>query len=100
MSHIVLTEEQARIIELARGPLEARDPQGRPIAHVMPLGPEDVEMIARSRESQALGGPRVPSGVQAHLRRLEEIAQEEDLDEARVLDLLRRMRAGEEVLTG
>jgi hypothetical protein len=42
------------------------------------------------------GGPRVPSGqVQAHLRRLEEIRQKDGLDEAKMLELLKRIRAGE-----
>ncbi len=66
--------------------------------HITPLPAEDAEMILRSKESQAAGGPGVPSAqVQAHLRRLEEIATREQLDEARALDLVRRMRAGEEV---
>jgi hypothetical protein len=98
MPYIVLTEEQAQIIQQARGPVELRDAKGRPVARGTPLSPEDAEMIARSRESQAAGGPRVPSAqVQAHLQKLEEIASREDLDESQALELLRRMRAGETV---
>jgi hypothetical protein len=98
MPHIVLTEEQARILEQAGGPVDVRDAEGRSVGSVLPLSPEDREAIARSRASQAAGGPGVPSAqVQAHLLRLEEIAAREELDEARVRELLRRMRAGEEV---
>jgi hypothetical protein len=98
MPHIVLTEEQVRILEQAAGPVEVRDTQGRPIAQATRFSPEDVEMIIRSRANQAAGGRRIPSAeVQAHLRKLEEIASREELDEARVLDILRRLRAGEEV---
>jgi hypothetical protein len=35
--------------------------------------------------------------VQAHLKRLAEIEQNEGLDEQKMLDLLRQMRAGEKV---
>jgi hypothetical protein len=98
MTRITLTEEQSRVLEEAQGPVEIRDAKGKLITHVRPLSAEDREMIARSKESLAAGGPRVPSAqVQAHLRRLTEIAQHEELDEAKVLELLDRMRAGEEV---
>jgi hypothetical protein len=98
MPYIVLTEDQARIIQQAGGPVELRDSQGRPIACGTALPREDAEMITRSRESQAAAGMRVPSEqVQAHLRKLEEIAGREELDETRALELLRRMRAGEDV---
>jgi hypothetical protein len=43
-------------------------------------------------------GPRVPSQeVQAHLRRLAEIRQTQKMDETKMLDLLHRLRAGEQV---
>ena len=35
--------------------------------------------------------------VEARLRRLQEICEREDMDEAKMFDLLRRMRAGEQV---
>lgn len=98
MTHIVLTEEQVRILEQAAGPVELRDGRGRTVARSTPLDPREVEILARSRESLAAGGPGIPSAqVQAHLRKLEEISQREPVDEARALELLRRMRAGEEV---
>lgn len=98
MPHIVLTPEQAQIISQANGPIDVRDADGRPVASLTPLTPADLEAIARSRENIARGGPRIPSAeVQAHLRKLEEISQREPLDEAKVQELLRRMRAGEAV---
>jgi hypothetical protein len=43
MAHIVLTEEQEKIIEQAGGPVEARDSRGRSIARVLPLISSDWE---------------------------------------------------------
>jgi hypothetical protein len=96
MQHIVLTAEQARIVLQSREPLEVRDEQGRTVAHLTLLAPADIEAIEQSKRSRAAGGPRVPSEhVQAHLRQLAEIRQREGMDEAKMLDLLRRLRAGE-----
>jgi hypothetical protein len=55
-------------------------------------------MIARSKEVLAAGEPGVPSAqVQAHFRRLTEIAADRELTKEEALDLIRRMRAGEQV---
>ena len=98
MSHIVLTPDQARLVCESREPLEVRDEQGRTLASLTPLSPADREAIERSREARARGGPRVPSEqVQAHLKRLDEISQTEVIDETKALELLRRMRAGEQI---
>jgi len=98
MKHIVLTTEQARVVLEAGEPIEVRDEQGRTVAHIAPLQPADIEAIEQAKRSRGAGGPRVPSNqVQAHLRRLESIRQSEGMDEAKMLDLLRRLRAGEEV---
>ncbi len=98
MRHIVLTAEQAHVVLQAGEPVEVRDEQGRTVAHLSPLQPEDIEAIEQSKRSRNLGGPRVPSDqVQGHLRRLGEIRQAEGMDEPKLLDLLRRMRAGEQV---
>jgi hypothetical protein len=51
MAHIVLTEEQERIIEQAGGPVEARDSRGRSIARVLPLS--DSQKTLLSQESLA-----------------------------------------------
>jgi predicted short-subunit dehydrogenase-like oxidoreductase (DUF2520 family) len=98
MKHIVLTSEQTRVVSESAEPLEVRDDQGRTVAHLTPLSAADLEAVERSRESRARKGPRVPSArVEAHLKRLEAIRQNESLDEAKMLDLLREMRAEEQV---
>ena len=98
MSHIMLTDEQARILAQTQGPVAVRDQQGRTFATLTPLDPADVAAIARSKQVLAAGEPGVPSAdVQAHLRKLEEISQREELDEGKMLELLRRMRAGEAI---
>jgi hypothetical protein len=98
MPHIVLSEEQARVVGAAGESVEVHDPQGRLVAFLEPLDPALAEVIRRSRRRLASSVPRIPSEqVQAHLRKLEEIRQREGLDRDKMLDLLRRMRAGEEV---
>jgi antitoxin (DNA-binding transcriptional repressor) of toxin-antitoxin stability system len=98
MKHIVLTPEQARVVLGGEEPVEVRDEQGRTVAHLTPLSPLDVEAIERHRRGQGRQQPSIPSEqVQAHFRRLEEIRRSEGMDEAKALDLLRRLRAGEEV---
>lgn len=58
----------------------------------------DLAAIERRRRRGGQTGPTIPGEqVQSHLRRLEEIRQSEGLDEAKMLDLLRRMQAGEQV---
>lgn len=114
MNHIVLTREQSRIVlqaaepvelldeqgslvgEFALPPIEVRDEQGRTVAHLTPLQPEEIEAIVQAKRSRATGGPRVPSDqVQEHLQRLSAIREKEGLDEAKMLERLKRMRAGE-----
>jgi hypothetical protein len=98
MPYIILTDEQARVIEEASGPVDLRNSQGQPIASATPLSAEDREMIRMAKEARAKGGRRIPSAeVRAHLARLEEIMQERPLDRAEVQELIRRMQAGEKV---
>ena len=98
MKHIILTPEQTQILQQAGEAVEVRDEQGRTVAHLTRLDPADIEAIEVSKRRLASGSPRIPSvQVQAHLRRLEEIRQRDGMDEAKMRDLLRRMRAGEEV---
>lgn len=98
MKHIVLTAEQAQVVLQAGEPVEVRDEQGRTVAHLKPLDPADIKAIEQSKRSRGAGGPRVPSDqVQNHLQRLAEIRGSEGMDEAKMVDLLRRMRAGEQV---
>jgi hypothetical protein len=94
----VLTAEQARVAREANGPVEVRDEAGRTVAHLTPLTRADIEAIEQSKRSRGAQGPRVPSDqVQAHLRRLDEIRGKGEMNEAQMLDLLRRMRGGERV---
>jgi hypothetical protein len=99
MPHIVLTADQARILEVTTLEVEVRDEEGRVLARIPP--PSEAEIIERIKRNQLNGDPDSPryssAEVQARLHRLEEISREEGLDEAKVRDLLRRMRAGEEV---
>src|SRR5262245_15560662 len=98
MPHIVLTEDQVRVIAKATESVEVRDAQGRIHAFLQPLDPEEAAIIAEAKRRSRQSGPRIPSAqVHAHMQKLEEIAQREPLDEAKVRDLLRRMRAGEDV---
>src|SRR5690349_4097752 len=93
MPHIVLTAEQARVLEQTTLTVEVRDEQGRVPARIPP--PSEEEIIERVKRNRVLNVPRYPAEeVEARLRRLDEIGKQEDLDEARVMDLLRRMRVG------
>ena len=96
MPHIVLTEEQARVLRETTLAVELRDEQGRVLARVPP--PSEEEIIERVKQNREANLPRYSAAeVEARLRRLEEISRERQLDEATVRDLLRRMRAGEQV---
>lgn len=98
MTAMILTEEQEKLIAQVAEPVEVRDTRGRFLGVFSPVSPADADALAQVRKARAAGGPRIPSAqVQAHLRRLNEIRQTEPLDEARMLELLRRMQAGEEV---
>jgi len=71
MHEITLTEEQARIVSFALGPVPVRDPKGDLIGHIEPkLTPEVIaELKGRSRSP----GPFFTGEqVQARLRALEE----------------------------
>jgi hypothetical protein len=99
MQKLVLTEEQVRLVREAKGHVDVVDPQGQPFASLRVLDAADLEALERHRRSR--GQPRQPGipaeQVQAHFRRLEEIRQSEGMDLEKALDLLRRMRAGEQV---
>jgi hypothetical protein len=98
MPHIVLTEEQARILAEANGAVDVRGPDGQPVASLSLFTPQDIEALERHRRNRDKREPGIPmTRVFAHLRRLEEIRQAEGMDEAKMKELLRRMRAGEEV---
>lgn len=96
MSIIVLNASQAQILRGAAGPVEIRDEQGAVLARVLP--PAEEALVAEARRRLAAKGPHYSGAeVRARLLRLEEISKEEELDETRVKELLRRMRAGEKI---
>lgn len=98
MPRIVLTEEQTRILAESKERVEVYDAQGRLMCFMDWLGKPLEEIIAECKRRQASGERGIPGAqVQAHLRKLEEIRQREGMDEAKMKELLRRMRAGEEV---
>ncbi len=100
MAHIVLTEDQMRAIGVG-GPVDLRGPDGQLVAVAQPLVPGEAEALERLRRRRADPSPEpgIPSAqVQTHMRKLDEIRlREGGMTRDRMLDLLRRMRAGEEV---
>jgi hypothetical protein len=96
MQQITLTPEQSSIVRGATSTVEVLDENGLKVAHLTVLSPEDLEAIERFRKTRGKNGQGVPGAqVHARLKRLEEIRQIEGMDEAKMLDLLRRMRTGE-----
>jgi hypothetical protein len=99
MPHIVLTEEQVRVLTEVGlgGQLEVRNPQGQSVASLRVFDAWDLEAIERHKHNQGKKRePGIPSArVQAFLQKLHEIAEREGIDEAKVRELLRRERAGE-----
>jgi hypothetical protein len=100
MQRITLTEEQSRILAESKDNVEVYDSTGQLVSFLKWFEPREAEVVARYLRQRGLPKePGIPSGqVQAHLRKLEEIRQREGgMDEARMRDILRRLRAGEEV---
>jgi hypothetical protein len=95
MPEVVLTEEQARIVEQAYGPVAVRDPKGNVLGHVeAKLSPE---MIAELKRRAASPGPFYTGDqVQARLRALqEEWDRVGGFDEAYMRDFLDRLNAAD-----
>jgi hypothetical protein len=61
MAHIILNEEQARVVSMAAQGVEVRDSLGRPLAFFKPLSPDEVAHVVEARRRLQAGGPRVPS---------------------------------------
>jgi hypothetical protein len=98
MPHIILTEEQVRVLAESKEHIKVYDRDGRLMCFMDWCGRPLEDAITEYKRRQASGEPAIPSAqVQAHLRKLEEIRQREGMDEPKMRDLLRRMRAGEEV---
>ena len=51
MPHIILTEEQTRVVVEADGTVEVRDPYNQPLASLTPLSPENLKASARFKEN-------------------------------------------------
>jgi hypothetical protein len=98
MAHIILTLEQVQALQSASGPLEVRDEQGRPVGRLTALTPIELDMIERARQMRTAGGHRVSTAqLLGYLDRLGQIRDAEGLDEPKMLELLGRLRAGEQV---
>jgi hypothetical protein len=96
MTPIVLTDEQARAVGQANGPVPVFDSNGKVLGHVEPLG-FSPEEIAESKRRTASSEPRYTSEqVQAHFRALEEEWERTGgFDEAYMYAFLDRLRARE-----
>jgi hypothetical protein len=61
-----------------------------------PLDPEDADAVAQYLRFKADREPGIPSRlVQGLLRKLHEVSESEGIDQAKVDDLLERVKAGE-----
>jgi hypothetical protein len=94
-----LTAEQARILQETALELEVRDEAGSVLGRIP--APSETEIIARIKRSREHRDPNAPRSssqeVLTRLHTLEDIRSREELDEPKVRELLRRMRAGEKV---
>ncbi len=98
MPHIVLTEEQARVLAESKGQVEVYDAQGRLMCFMDWLGTPLEEIIAECKRRRASGKPGIPSErVKAMLRRFEEIERTEGLTPEKKQEILRRVKAGEPI---
>jgi hypothetical protein len=93
VEEVILTEDQAKIVAQAFGPVKVRDVQGNVLGHIEPkLTPE---MIAELKRRARSPGPRYTGDqVQARLRALqEEWDRTGGFDEAYMRDFLGRLDA-------
>jgi hypothetical protein len=98
MSHITLTEDQARVLKETTGSIEIRDPHGRVLTFARALDPALVDTILECKRRLASGSPRIPSSrVKAFLQRCTEIDQTEGMTPEKMEELLRRVKGGEPV---
>lgn len=96
MTQIVLTADQVLAFEQATTAIEFRDETGRVLARIP--APSEERVLEQLRRDRGPNVPRYPAEqVEARLAKLEEIRQREGMDEAKMRELLRRMRAGESV---
>src|SRR5262249_11005479 len=92
MPVITLSEEQAKLFNGAREPVEFRDPEGRILAKVHP---EDWAAVERAKRARASNSPRIPATtVEAHFRVLQEAADKR-MSVEQLLALYQRLKSGE-----
>ena len=99
MPHIVLTEEQSRVLAESKDSLEVYDSTGQLVSFLKWFEPMDAEAVARHLRQRGLPKePGIPSErVQALLRRLEEVERVEGITPEQVRELVRRVKAGEAI---
>jgi hypothetical protein len=96
MPHIVSTEEQMLTMGTAGSPVEVLGPGSEPLGCLTIFSPEERQAIARFERSNGTREPSVSGErVQAFLQKLYETADREGIDQLKVKELLRRLRAGE-----
>jgi hypothetical protein len=98
MTQLTLTEDQVRALNGASENVSVYDTQGRLLGTLRVLSPVELEVIERHRRRKESGSkePGIPSAqVQALLRKFHELADRNELDDAKVQELLRRSQAGE-----
>jgi hypothetical protein len=94
--HIVLTAEQAHVLQEASETIELRDERGQVLTRMPP--PAEAAVVLEAQRRLAAGGPRYSAAeVQARFQKLAEVGRRENLDADRVKELIRRIRAGEPV---
>jgi uncharacterized protein YmfQ (DUF2313 family) len=93
MPEVILTEEQAKIVAQALGPVKVRDVEGNDLGHIEPKF--TPEMIAELKRRAASPGPFYTGAqVQARLQALqEEWDRTGGFDEAYMQDFLARLDA-------
>lgn len=100
MAHIVLTEEQARVVGEASKTVDVHDAEGRVVAIMERLHPQEIEAIVRLRQRRANGVTErgIPGArIQAMLRKFQEIKDREgEITTEQVQAIVERVKAGEE----
>ena len=96
MSHIVLTEGQAKVLSESRDGVAVYDPEGRPLAFLKALDPDVAAIVIECKRRLKEGGPRVPSSrISAMLAKLNEIDASDGITPEKVDEIVRRTIAGE-----
>ncbi len=96
MAHIVLTEEQARIIAESANGIEVRDSQGRLLGFLQRLFPDEVAIIEQVKQRRQTPGPMIPGArVLAMLKTLDAMQETEEVTREKVQEVLRKVKSGE-----